>query len=984
MSSFTTVVIEDVLHSNPSNVTLANVNADSIAYVIFTSGSTGKPKGVTITHRSVMNTIDAVNKRFKIDHKDKVFALSELSFDLSVYDIYGMLSAGGGIVFPEQDKTKEPKHWLALLREHKVTIWNTVPQLADLLMNETQDTLLTLRLMLISGDHVPAKLPKSFKAMNPNASIITLGGATEGSIWSIWYDVTDGKYDAIPYGVAMPNQKMYVLNKNLTDCPIGVIGDIYIGGVGLAANYWKREDLTETSFIENDLYGRLYRTGDLGRWHESGYMEFMGRSDLQVKVNGHRVELEEIEAKLNALDGVEQTVVRVQEKDSKNYLVGYVVPSNQSIANLAHSDFDSQSFKLEQHGLIKDSKIDYQLTPLLNEKSYRLRKSYRKFNSKGVDIDLVTQTIKKLINKLKDKSINIQQKQPVTQESLTNLLGVISGLQLSGRVLPKYRYPSAGSSYSVRCFINIPKKVGSIKAGYYYYHPTQHGLYKMATEKDEELSLYLKAEWDAIKPLYGDSSEQFALQEAGHMLSLLLAEMEAQGLGYKVACLKGPIVKIRIGGNKQFVGNPGDIPQITYLKREGFSYLNKSHSCEIEQEDILTQKQEMNQILLNGSYLLVQEVAKYTEISMLLSGLLYQRISEALYGYDIGSCILGLTPFNGAIYTIVLGGIDDQDKSYSESMIDIPSFTDILNEHLKITLPEYMLPGNYMLLRELPLTASGKIDTKQLPHLEFVGDTYIAPTTELEKQLCDIWQELLNAESVGIVDNFFKLGGDSISAIKLVSRLKDLGYTVTVKDIFENSSIDKLCIKLVKTENELEIDHNFVTVANYTKPIEQLEKAYGKIEGIYPANSLQQGFISHFLTYPDDDAYIVQVLFDYDVILDVEKYKQAWVKITETYPILRTCFNWEKELIQVVYKKSNLDCNYLDLTDVKDKANKITKIQQKYRKEGFDLSKPSLLSLAIIKQNESHFTVLFNHHHAIMDGFSIPYLWRRLVNIINS
>ena len=417
LDKYNLIIIEDKLKEIAGiSIKLSPIQADDVAYVIFTSGSTGKPKGVTITHRSVMNTIDAVNNRFNISEKDRVLALSELSFDLSVYDIFGMLNVGGQIVFPDQDKTKEPKHWLELIDKHKITIWNTVPQLADLLVNETKEAMNSLRLFLLSGDWISLNLPDNIKQSCPQACVMSLGGATEGSIWSIWYEVKEVKKDwnIIPYGVAMPNQKMYVLNKNLRDCPIGVMGDIYIGGVGVAANYWKREDLTEASFIEHDLYGRLYRTGDLGKWYESGYMEFMGRSDLQVKVNGHRVELKEIEAKLNALDGVKQTVVRVQEKDSRNYLVGYVVPSNQSIANLAHSDFDSQSFKLEQHGLIKDSKIDYQLAPLLNEKTYKLRKSYRKFNSRGVDIDLVTQTIKKLINKLKDKSVKAIIKCPLS------------------------------------------------------------------------------------------------------------------------------------------------------------------------------------------------------------------------------------------------------------------------------------------------------------------------------------------------------------------------------------------------------------------------------------------------------------------------------------------------------------------------------------------------------------------------------------------
>ena len=983
LDKYNLIIIEDKLKEIAGiSIKLSPIQADDVAYVIFTSGSTGKPKGVTITHRGALNTIDAVNNRFNISEKDRVLALSELSFDLSVYDIFGMLNVGGQIVFPDQDKTKEPKHWLELIDKHKITIWNTVPQLADLLVNETKEAMNSLRLFLLSGDWISPNLPDNIKQSCPQACVMSLGGATEGSIWSIWYEVKEVKKDwnIIPYGVAMPNQKMYVLNKNLRDSPIGAVGIIYIGGMGVALNYWDNEELTKNSFITHKKYGRLYYTGDLGRWNKDGYIEFIGRKDLQVKLNGYRVELEEIAAKINNIKGIDKAVVNLQNNKDHDYLIGYIVPEQK----INKKEINSEEFKLKQSGLLNDIKVSYNLHSKLDEQDYRLRKSYRKFSAGKINLDLITKTYNKLKENICAGSIDTNK---LELEHLESLLGVISGIQLEDRALPKYRYPSGGSTYSVRCFVNIGEQIGDMQTGYYYYHPIKQTLCLISSSKSEETEIYLIANWEAIKPLYGDASEKLALQEAGHMLSLLLTELDKQGFGYKLDTKRQDLDdnnsllgKLIIGGNKQEI--PAIDLSLNYLTKDGNIYksTDSTRECIIKTQDIFAKTQELTQLLSNGSYLLVQEGIREND-QVILSGLLFQRLGEELYKANIGSCMIGLKPYEGTLYTMVIGSIEEEDKELAESRIITQSIAEAINNELKDILPEYMIPYDYSILESLPLTASGKIDTKQLPHLEFVGDTYIAPTTKLEKQLCDIWQELLNAENVGIVDNFFKLGGDSISAIKLVSKIKNLDYTVTVKDIFENASIDKLCIKLVKTEteNELEIDHNFITVVNYPELIEKLEKAYGKIEGIYPANSLQQGFISHFLTYPDDDAYIVQILFDYNVDLDVEKYKQAWVKITETYPILRTCFNWEKELIQVVYKKSNLDCNYLDLTDVKDKANKITKIQQKYRKEGFDLSKSNLFSLAIIKQSESHFTVLFNHHHAIMDGFSIPILMEKVI-----
>ncbi|CAL9553974.1 amino acid adenylation domain-containing protein [Streptomyces sp. enrichment culture] len=315
------LVVEDLLAGEVPEAELPVVGADDVAYVIFTSGSTGRPKGVTISHRGAVNTLRAVNERFGIGPGDRVLALSELSFDLSVYDLFGVLAAGGAIVFPAQGETKNPAHWLQLVREHRVTVWNSVPQLAGLLVDEAGEMPLeSLRVVLMSGDWIPVQLPDRLRALAPEAAVMSLGGATEGSIWSIWYEIgrVDPGWASIPYGTAMPGQRMFVLNGRGEHCPVGVAGEIHIGGAGVALGYWRDEERTAERFFEHPELGRLYRTGDLGRWTRQGWIEFLGRDDFQVKLNGYRVELGEIESALTQVPEITQSVALVKEHQAES------------------------------------------------------------------------------------------------------------------------------------------------------------------------------------------------------------------------------------------------------------------------------------------------------------------------------------------------------------------------------------------------------------------------------------------------------------------------------------------------------------------------------------------------------------------------------------------------------------------------------------------------------------------------------------------
>jgi amino acid adenylation domain-containing protein len=326
-------ISDDELSAAPETEVSNQTTLSDIAYVIFTSGSTGQPKGVVIDHRGAVNTCADINQRFTVTAKDRVLALSSLSFDLSVYDIFGLLAAGGAIVMPDASGMRDPAHWAGMVAKHQVSIWNTVPALMDLLTDygeqQTAPVLQSLRIVMMSGDWIPVKLPNRIQAVGQDVQVYSLGGATEASIWSILYPITDVPADwiSIPYGKPMLNQSFHVLNSDLTPCPAWVPGELYIGGIGVAKGYWRDEEKTAASFITHPRTGeRLYRTGDLGRYLPDGNIEFMGREDFQVKIQGFRVELGDIEAALEAHPGIRNTVVIASGPDrGSKRLIAYLV-----------------------------------------------------------------------------------------------------------------------------------------------------------------------------------------------------------------------------------------------------------------------------------------------------------------------------------------------------------------------------------------------------------------------------------------------------------------------------------------------------------------------------------------------------------------------------------------------------------------------------------------------------------------------------------
>jgi amino acid adenylation domain-containing protein len=313
---------------------------DDLAYVLYTSGTTGDPKGVMVSHRSVANVVTDCNARFGVGPADRFMAISAFNFDLSVYDVFGALSAGAALVLPDADRAADPAHWLELCGQFGVTIWNSVPAIVRLLAEQATaappdkpqlDTppLDKLRLVMMSGDRIPATLPDALRRVKPELTLVSLGGPTETTIWNISYPIgQDGGGERIPYGRPNANNRAYILDADGLDAPDWVPGEICAAGAGLARGYWADEARTAARFrYDQRLAERLYQTGDLGRYLPDGNIDILGRSDFQIKINGYRIEAGEVEARLAAIPAVKQAVVVRQPGASGDRLLAHLVPA---------------------------------------------------------------------------------------------------------------------------------------------------------------------------------------------------------------------------------------------------------------------------------------------------------------------------------------------------------------------------------------------------------------------------------------------------------------------------------------------------------------------------------------------------------------------------------------------------------------------------------------------------------------------------------
>lgn len=738
------------------------------AYVIFTSGTTGEPKGVEISHKSADNTIKDINYRFGISSKDKCFAISELSFDLSVYDIFGMLAEGGTIVLPRPKERKMADRWFDIVINEQITIWNSVPAIYDmfLMVAENSTKTVPLKKVLLSGDWVQPTLYDRNKKITSNCEFISLGGATEAAIWSVYYVVNEVRSDwnSVPYGYPLANQKVIIMNTQNQECPDDVPGELWIGGMGVAKGYINKPDLTEEKFV---FYNgkRWYRTGDLVSFTKDGHLEFLGRIDHQIKLNGYRIELKEIEKNINQSKYVDKNIALIIKKNGYPRLVGAIKPYIPAIKMQSCSIEDNGTFD-DETSRVRETTVNLFLQEVLKQVENDSITICRK-------MQILYELWKKRLIQKQEVSVQKQVVDTCLWKVLKNMLPLYLDI-LSGKAEPNelLKYPEFNPEYltfkspAVNLFLN--KIVDTIKA----------------TGKNNRIGI-IQARTGKVATVLSrqtEGQEYILFDSSAGMLDI------AQGQNAQINnCLYS---MVRQGGiERKYVGYCDFVVAVNTMHQ----FENKNEGLKLA-----------NMLLKPNGKLMMIECADEDAMALITSYVLEAEKVETNKFYlqlkDWGK-LLG-----DAGFEMVKAEMSEVDNiEYIEAFSRNDFLHDCEKGIFKIleeNLPKYMIPEEFYYFVNLPLSTNGKIDrNKILRSIEMQEDYFQndVALTDSESRIAKIWKDILGAKNISKSISFFEAGGDSLLSTKLMMELrKEYNVEVALTDIFENPYLEQMASMLDK------------------------------------------------------------------------------------------------------------------------------------------------------------------------------------------
>lgn len=805
-----------------------SVALDSLAYVIFTSGSTGEPKGVMVSHAAANNTLEDINQRLNPIAGDRILGLANLSFDLSVYDIFGILGCGATLVLPDSRHRSDPARLADAIAQHGITLWNSVPaqlaMLADYLHSGSAADCTTLRAALLSGDWIPVDLADRIRQKIPNIRLNGLGGATEVSIWSVLYPIeqVESDWQSIPYGKPLANQQLHVLDAEMRDCPENVAGELYIGGKGLAIGYLGDEQRTAQRFITHPLTAqRLYRTGDLACHLPDGNLQFLGREDNQLKIRGHRIELAEIESTLTRHPDIAAAAALVIDRNTPaQRLVAFATPVQtrscpslstlaETLPTLAHrlaNDMDRPQVLQVADG-IEQVSLKAMAQALL---------SLAAFQNPGSGVSL-TQLVSSGDVAPRHERLIARWLTTLTREGY-----LLESRSRENAYLPVREISAQEVEQDWDRLEQLNAKVNwGSEILRYMRDSHRHLVALMRNEADPLDLLFPEGQTHVAEAAYRDNLVSrtmnalvcgvvghIAAEKNGETLRLLEVGAGVGGTSLDlIPSLKNHAVDYLFSdvsnyflneAEKRFSAWPWvryglyDINQpplkqgIEPSSRDVVLCCNVLHNAR-HAGDVIAK---LREVLAPGGWLVFIEATSNSY--QIMSSM---EFKEGLSGFE--DCrgeenTTFLTPDQWRGYLQQAGadrvliapefdlGLDTLGQhvfaaQFKTAQADVTPAD--LQSHLQQWLPAWMQPDSVHLLDALPLTENGKVDRRTLSALTPDARHSQAARSEppvgaLEKDIAAIWQSVLKIDEVGRHDNFFTLGGDSLLVAQTVSRMR--------------------------------------------------------------------------------------------------------------------------------------------------------------------------------------------------------------------
>lgn len=555
----------------------------SLAYVIYTSGSTGRPKGVLIEHRSILSQMRWLHECAGVGTGSRVLQKTPISFDAAQWEILAP-AVGAQVVMGAPGIYRDVDTLIATIINKRVTTLQCVPTLLQALLDtEEFHNCTSLRYVFSGGEVLSSHLARAFFDVLPWVLLINLYGPTECTINATACLVDPATLDrnrsTVSIGAPVDNTQCFVLDEHLDPVDIGQSGELYIGGTQLARGYLNRPEQTKEKFLRSPFAPpeRLYRTGDIVQWNPDGTLQFVGRTDNQVKLRGHRVELDEISTAIEEHNWVKRAAAVVRNNGTGGQqLVAFVElnPKEAALMDQGNHGSHHQSkvsrvqvkAQLSDAGLRKADPAGSRAEVLLPGKLETARQRQRAFARKSYrfyDGDKVSEA--RLLNLLarrepSSKRCNLES---LTRTELGEILRSFGQFHSDERLLPKYAYASPGALYATQLYVEI-SGVESVEPGVHYYHPVHHSLTLVAAIEPDpaaRLRVHFVGKQDAIEPVYRNNIQEVLELEAGHMVGLFEDILPDHGLRITPSTYQPAMLnRIRGGEADVYLGSFSIVP----------------------------------------------------------------------------------------------------------------------------------------------------------------------------------------------------------------------------------------------------------------------------------------------------------------------------------------------------------------------------------------------------------------------------------------